>query len=321
MNGELYFLSGTSNFELFKKIEHRLRKSEQLKDYHPANCLISRFSDGEPRIEINDNIRGKQVYILQSTCQPVGENFLELCLMIDACFRSSAESITAVIPYFGLARQDRKKKSREPISASWAAKILKTSGARRLISLDLHCGQIQGFFDGPVDNLYARPIFAERINRENLGDIVIVTPDAGGTDRARGLAVRLNNAPIAVIDKRRPRPNVAEVHHILGEVGDKHAILFDDMVDTAGTIINVAQALRAAGAKAVWALCTHAVLSGSALEDLRRSMIDKLIVTDTIPLNEAARACDKIEVVSVASLIAQAIICSHKGESISALFE
>lgn len=323
MKDELALLSGTSNPGLFKDIAGDIRKRSGWANFKPIKSTIGKFSDGEPKIEIHENIRGKNVYILQSTCDPVGHNLLELLLMIDACQRASAQSVTAVVPYFGLARQDRKKRPREPISASCAAKLIRIAGAERIISVDLHVGQIQGFFDGPYDNLYARPAFLKYI-RENINnDLVIVTPDAGGADRAQGLATRLNDAPLAIIDKRRPKPNVAEIMNVIGidNVNGRSAIIFDDMCDTAGTLCNAAKALIEAGATSVDGACTHPVLSGPALEKIEKTEeLRSLIITNTIPLSDAAQACDKIKVISIADLVAEAITRSFKGESISELF-
>ncbi|MFH1325904.1 MAG: ribose-phosphate pyrophosphokinase [Candidatus Falkowbacteria bacterium] len=322
MIGDLVLLPGNSNPKLFKAIEQYIRGLPGWSRVNSVDCTIGTFSDTEPRIEIKENIRGKDVHILQSTCSPVGHNFIELCLMTDACRRASAQNITVVIPYFGLARQDRKKKSREPISASWACKILKASGADRIISMDLHAGQIQGFFDGPYDNLYARPVFMEYIKSNfDVSKLVVVSPDAGGADRARGLAMRLGDLLIAIIDKRRSKPNVAEVHHVLGKVKGKIAIIFDDIADTAGTLKSAAQALKKKGAIEVYGACTHPVLSGKAIKNINNSCLKGLIVTDTIPLNGKAKECKKIIVLPVAEIVAKAIMCSHNGESVSALFK
>jgi len=284
-----------------------------------GKCSVSRFSDGEIQINIEESIRGGDVFVIQSTSAPVNEHLMELLIMIDALKRASAKTINIVMPYYGYARQDRKARSREPITAKLVANLLETAGASRVIMLDLHAPQIQGFFDIPIDHLMGVPILADYFKNKNLDDIVIVSPDHGGVTRARKMADRLK-APIAIIDKRRPRPNVAEVMNIVGQVEGKTAILIDDIIDTAGTITLAANALIENGAKEVYACCTHPVLSGPAIERIENSKIKELVVTNTIALPEEKRT-NKIVQLSVAPLIGEAIIRIHEKQSISALFD
>jgi ribose-phosphate pyrophosphokinase len=284
-----------------------------------GDAQIKTFSDGEIQIEIGENVRGKDVFVIQSTCAPVNDHLVELLLMLDAFKRSSAKRISAVIPYYGYARQDKKVAPRVPISAKLTADIITKAGADRVITLDLHAGQIQGFFDIPVDNLFSAPVLLEYIKRAFLNDTVIVSPDAGGVERARAFAKRLH-AQIAIIDKRRSAPNKAEAMHVVGDVDGKIAVILDDMVDTAGTMTQAAKALQEHGAVEVHACCAHPVLSGPAVERIQNSPIKSLVVTDTIPLNENAKACEKIRVLSVAELLAEAIHRSHTGRSVSSLF-
>ncbi|MFC0300090.1 ribose-phosphate diphosphokinase [Virgibacillus soli] len=284
-----------------------------------GKCTVSRFSDGEIQINIEESIRGCEVYVVQSTCSPVNEHLMELLIMIDALKRASARSINIVIPYYGYARQDRKARSREPITAKLIANLLETAGASRVITLDLHAPQIQGFFDVPIDHLQGVPILSDYFEKMNLDDIVVVSPDHGGVTRARKMAERLR-APIGIIDKRRPKPNVAEVMNIIGNVEGKTAILIDDIIDTAGTITIAANALVEKGAKEVYACCTHPVLSGPAIERIENSQIKELVVTNTIPLSDEKRI-DKITELSVASLIGEAIIRVHEMKSVSILFD
>ena len=281
---------------------------------------IGRFSDGEVQVEITDNVRGGDVFVMQSTCTPGNDNLMELLLMLDALKRASAKRITAVIPYYGYARQDRKVAPRVPISAKLVADLITTAGASRVLTVDLHAGQIQGFFNVPVDNVYATPVILAYL-RERLGrrDVTVIAPDAGGVERARAFAKRLD-ANLAIIDKRRARPNeVAEVQ-IVGQVDGRHAVIIDDIVDTAGTLCAAAEAVRAAGAPAVIACATHPVLSGSAVERLERSTLDELIVTDTIPLGPDAARLPNLRVLSVAPLLGEAIRRTHDEDSISSLF-
>ncbi len=284
-----------------------------------GKAFVGTFSDGEIRVEIGENVRGQDVFIIQSTCPPVDHNLMELLIMIDALKRASARRITAVIPYYGYARQDRKVKPRVPISAKLVADLITIAGANRVLAMDLHAGQIQGFFNIPVDHLFAAPVLLEYIKNHFQNNLVIVSPDAGGVERARAFAKRLG-AALAIIDKRRDAPNLAEAVNIIGDVKDKIAIILDDMVDTAGTLTEAAQVLVNRGAKAVYACCTHAVLSGPAIERLKNSVISKLVVTNTIPLKEDARKSGKIEVLSVASLLGEAIKRIHEETSISTLF-
>ncbi|SEN82898.1 ribose-phosphate pyrophosphokinase [Mesobacillus persicus] len=285
-----------------------------------GKCSVSRFSDGEIQINIEESIRGCDVYVIQSTSSPVNENIMELLIMIDALKRASAKTINLVVPYYGYARQDRKARAREPITSKLVANLLETAGATRVITLDLHAPQIQGFFDIPTDQLMGVPILADYFkNREFSGDIVIVSPDHGGVTRARKMAERLK-APIAIIDKRRPKPNVAEVMNIVGNIEGKTAILIDDIIDTAGTITLAANALVENGAVEVLACCTHPVLSGPAIERIQNSQIKELVVTNTIALPEEKRI-DKIVELSVAPLIGEAIIRVHEEQSVSTLFD
>ncbi|KIP20489.1 Ribose-phosphate pyrophosphokinase [Anoxybacillus thermarum] len=284
-----------------------------------GKCSVSRFSDGEIQINIEESIRGCDVYVIQSTSAPVNEHLMELLIMIDALKRASAKTINIVIPYYGYARQDRKARSREPITAKLVANLLETAGASRVITLDLHAPQIQGFFDIPIDHLMGVPILADYFKEKQLDDIVIVSPDHGGVTRARKMADRLK-APIAIIDKRRPRPNVAEVMNIIGNVQGKTTILVDDIIDTAGTITLAANALAEHGAKEVYACCTHPVLSGPAIERIQNSKIKELVVTNTIAIPEEKKT-NKIVELSVAPLIGEAIIRVHEEQSISALFD
>ncbi|WP_195695623.1 ribose-phosphate diphosphokinase [Priestia megaterium] len=284
-----------------------------------GKCSVDRFSDGEIQINIEESIRGCDVFIIQSTSAPVNEHLMELLIMIDALKRASAKTINIVMPYYGYARQDRKARAREPITAKLAANIIEKAGATRIITLDLHAPQIQGFFDIPIDHLVGVPILGEYFKSKNLDDVVVVSPDHGGVTRARRLAERLK-APIAIIDKRRPRPNVAEVMNIVGQVEGKTAILIDDMIDTAGTITIGASALIEAGAKEVYACCTHPVLSGPAIERIQNSTIKELAVTNSIALTEDKKI-GKITELSVAPLIGEAIIRVHEEQSVSTLFD
>lgn len=284
-----------------------------------GKCSVTRFSDGEIQINIEESIRGCDVYVIQSTSAPVNEHIMEVLIMIDALRRASAKTINIVMPYYGYARQDRKARAREPITAKLVANLLETAGADRVITLDLHAPQIQGFFDILIDHLMGVPILADYFKTKNLEDIVIVSPDHGGVTRARKMADRLK-APIAIIDKRRPRPNVAEVMNIVGNIEGKTAILIDDIIDTAGTITLAANALVENGASEVYACCTHPVLSGPAIERIQNSKIKELVVTNTILLPEEKKI-DKIKELSVAALIGEAIIRVHEEQSVSTLFD
>jgi len=284
-----------------------------------GDSWVGTFSDGEIQVRIKETVRGADVFVVQPFSYPINDNIMELLIMIDAFSRASAGRITAVIPYYGYARQDRKARSRDPITAKMLADILTAVGADRVLTMDLHAGQIQGFFNIPVDHLKAMPIIADYFKAKQLGDIVVISPDVGGVTRARELADRLA-APLAIIDKRRPEPNVAEVMNIIGNVKGKTAIIIDDMIDTAGTITLGAQALLDRGAKAIYACCTHPVLSGPAIERLKTAPIEEVIVTNTIPLRESQKL-DKIKVLSVAPLFAEAILRIHENKPLSTLFD
>lgn len=280
---------------------------------------VSTFSDGETRVEIDENVRGMDVFIIQSTCPPVNTTLMELLIMIDALKRASASRITAVIPYYGYARQDRKVAPRAPITAKLVADLITTAGADRVLSIDLHAGQIQGFFNIPVDNLFATPILLDYIRQHYDDNCVVVSPDTGGVVRARAFATRLG-VTLAIIDKRREGPNESQVMNIIGNVSDKTAIILDDMIDTAGTVTQSAQTLLESGARMVTVCCTHPVLSGPAIDRLEHSSIKEIVVTDTIPLNESARNCNLIKVLSVSGLLSEAIRRIYYDESVSSLF-
>lgn len=279
---------------------------------------VKSFSDGEVYVDIQESVRGVEVYVVQSTCMPCNNNLMELLIMLDAFKRASASSVTAVIPYYGYARQDRKVAPRTPISAKLVADLITVAGATRVVCVDLHAGQIQGFFNIPVDHLYATPVLLNYIKENFQDDLVVVSPDAGGVERARAFAKRLS-ANLAIIDKRRPRPNVSEVMNIIGEVEGRTAIILDDMIDTAGTITQAAEALKKNGARQIYACCTHAVLSGPAIDRLEKSPIKELVVTNTIPKREEATS-EKVKRLSVGPLLGEAIKRIHFGESVSSLF-
>lgn len=285
-----------------------------------GDARVSNFSDGESYIQIKENVRGADVFVIQPTCNPVNHHVMELLLIIDALRRSSADRITAVLPYFGYARQDRKDRPRVPISARLMASLLERAGADRILALDLHAAQIQGFFDIPVDHLFATPVLMEYYRNQNLDEVTVVSPDAGGVERARAFAKRLN-APLAIIDKRREDANVAEIMNIIGDVRGRKCIMLDDLIDTAGTLVKGADALFAAGAQSVSACATHAVLSGPAIERIEASRLSELVITNSIPLRPEAAACSRIKVMSVAPLLARAIQSIHGETSISVLFE
>ncbi|MFP4031409.1 MAG: ribose-phosphate diphosphokinase [Desulfococcaceae bacterium] len=305
--------SGNANPELTRQICAYL-------DLPMGGAIVKTFSDGEIEIEIDQNIRMRDVFIVQSTCSPVNDNLVELLLMIDACTRSSASRVTAVIPYYGYARQDKKVAPRVPISARLVADMLTTAGADRVITMDLHAGQIQGFFSMPVDNLFASPVLLKYLRETFSGqDLAVVSPDAGGVERARAFAKRLN-AGLAIVDKRRDAPNKAQAMAVIGNVTDKTAIILDDMIDTAGTLTEAAAAVIGQGAKEVHACCTHPVLSGPAVERITQSPLSSVFVTDTIPLRPEAQACEKIKVHTISNLLGEAIIRSHRGDSVTSLF-
>jgi len=305
--------TGNAHKELAKEVAEYL-------EIPVADAVVTTFSDGEIMVHINENVRGTDVFILQPTCTPVNKNIMELLLIVDALKRASSGRITAVIPYYGYARQDRKVQPRVPISAKLIADIITAAGTNRLLTVDLHAGQIQGFFNIPVDNLYAAPVLAEYIRKNyDLKNLVIVSPDAGGVERARAFAKRLQ-CSIAIVDKRREAVNVSQVMNVIGEVEGKDAIILDDMVDTGGTTIQAAGALKDKGVKHVFAACTHAVLSGPAVEGLNNSVIEELIVTNTIPLDSKKEQCKKLTVLSIAPLLGEAIKRIHEESSISSIF-
>ncbi|MBE0506626.1 MAG: ribose-phosphate pyrophosphokinase [Marinospirillum sp.] len=310
----LMVFSGNANPELGRKVVECL-------DIRMGDATIGQFSDGEIAIEINENVRGKDVFVIQSTCAPTNDNLMELILMVDALRRASAHRITAVIPYFGYARQDRRVRSaRVPISAKVIADMMCAAGVNRVMTMDLHADQIQGFFDVPVDNIYGSPILMDDIERQNYENMVVVSPDVGGVVRARAIAKELNDTDLAIIDKRRPQANQAQVMHIIGDVEDRTCVLVDDMVDTAGTLCKAAEALKNRGAKRVVAYSTHAVLSGAAINNISKSILDELIVTDTIPLSEDALKCGRIRQLTISGLLAEAVRRVSNEESISAMF-
>ncbi|MFH1874348.1 MAG: ribose-phosphate pyrophosphokinase [Pseudomonadota bacterium] len=311
-NDELKLFCGNANKILAEQIAKAL-------DIKLSQSKVSSFSDGETWVEITDNVRGDDIFIIQSTCAPANEHIMELLIMIDAMKRASAGRITAVIPYYGYARQDRKVLPRTPISSKLIADLLTSAGASRVLTMDLHAGQIQGFFNIPVDHLYAKPVLIEYAKKEFNNHLVVVSPDAGGAERAREFA-KLLQSPMAMIDKRRSKPNESEVMHVIGDVKDRKAIIIDDMIDTGGTMMKAADALKQSGAKAVCACCTHPVLSGKAIENLENSCLEELIVTDTIPLSAKAASCKKIKVLSVSKLLAEAIRRIHAADSVSSLF-
>jgi ribose-phosphate pyrophosphokinase len=310
---ELKIFAGNSNPPLAEEISAYLKVPL-------GKAMVETFSDGESKVEIKENVRGADVFVLQSTSAPGNDNLMELLLMLDAFKRASAKRITAVIPYYGYARQDRKVIPRVPISAKLIADLITTAGASRMLTMDLHSGQIQGFFDIPVDNLYATPVLLQYLKKRlNHNEVTIVSPDAGGVERARAIATRLN-ASLAIIDKRRVGPNVVAEMNIIGEVKDQIAVLLDDMIDTAGTLTMAADALKKEGAKRILGCCTHPVLSGPAIQRIDESALEELIVTNTIPLGPEAKQSDKIKVLSVAHLIGEAVRRTHEEESISSLF-
>jgi len=284
-----------------------------------GRATVSTFSDGETSVEIDENVRGMDAFIVQSTSTPVNNSLMELLIMIDALKRASADRIIAVMPYYGYARQDRKAAPRAPITAKLVADLLTTAGASRVIAVDLHAGQIQGFFNIPVDNLYGTPILLEYVKHNYPRDLIIVSPDTGGVVRARAFAKRLG-ATLAIVDKRRDTPNESQVMNVIGDVKDKNAIILDDMIDTAGTVVQAAEAIKNEGATEVSVCCTHPVLSGPAIERMESSILKEVIVTDTIPLHEKARACKKIKVLSIAGVLSESIKRIYYNESISSLF-
>lgn len=308
---DIKIFAANSNKELAQKIADQL-------GLPLSKCEVGTFSDGEIAVSVGETVRGSDVFIIQSTCTPVNNNLMELLIMIDAMKRASAGRITAVIPYFGYARQDRKSKSRDPISAKLVADLITTAGADRVLTMDLHAAQIQGFFNIPLDHLVGMPILAKHFEQENLDNLVVVSPDLGSVNRARTFASRLD-APIAIIDKRRPKPNVSEIMHIIGDIKDKNVLIIDDIIDTAGTLCNAANALKERGARSVRACATHGILSGPAVERIRDSAIEELVLLDTVPLT-AEKTLDKIQVETVAPIFAQAIQRIYSDQSVSILF-
>ena len=310
----LMIFAGNANLKLANAIAREL-------GVPMGKAVVGRFSDGEVAIEIMENIRGRDIYLIQPTCAPTADNFVELLVMVDALKRASASRVTAVIPYFGYSRQDRRPRSlRVPITAKVAAKMISAVGTDRVITIDLHADQIQGFFDIPVDNVYASPLtLADIWRNQGSEDMVVVSPDVGGVVRARAIAKRLDSE-LAIIDKRRPRANVSKVMNIIGDIQGKNCVMVDDMVDTAGTLCIAASALKERGARRVVAYCVHPVLSGPAIENITNSELDELVVTDTIPLSLAAQECDKIRQLSVAQMLAETIRRMAHGESVSSLY-
>lgn len=308
---ELMLFAGNSNLELARRIAESI-------EIPLGKINLGRFKDGEVSCHIGENVRGRDVFVIQSTCQPVNDNLMELLVMMDAFKRASVRRVTAVIPYYGYARQDRKDKPRVPISAKLVANLIEKAGADRILTMDLHANQLQGYFDRPVDHLYAAPVMLERLKKLD-GKLMVVSPDAGGVERARAVAKRLDNAPLAIVDKRRERANVSKVMHIIGDVRGMDCIIVDDIVDTAGTLTQCAAAILEAGANKVYAAITHPVLSDPAKERIEASVLEKIFVTDSIPVSESEPR-DKIEVVSVAGLIGEAIKRTFLETSISSLF-
>ena len=316
LNGSdtLALFAGNSNRDLAQDVAKHLGQSL-------GRAQVARFSDGEVNVELMENVRGRDVFILQSTCPPANDNLMELLVMVDACRRSSAARITAVVPYLGYSRQDRRVRgTRMSIAAKLVANMLSSAGVTRLLTIDLHAEQISGFYDIPVDNVYASPVLLGEVWRRSYKNKIVVSPDVGGVARARALAKRLDDADLAIIDKRRPRPNESKVMNIIGEVEGRTCVLVDDMVDTAGTLCQAAQALKDEGALKVVAYITHPVLSGNAVEKISKSALDELVVTDTIPLSEAAKGCSRIRQLSVAGLLAETIRRIRDEESVSSLY-
>lgn len=313
-NSELMIFTGNANPELARRIAAHLQQPL-------GKASVQTFSDGEISVEIEETVRGRQVFVIQPTCKPTNDHIMELLVMVDALRRASAERITAVVPYFGYSRQDRRpRSSRVPITAKVVANMIESVGVDRILTVDLHADQIQGFFNIPVDNVYASPILLGDVWRQRHENLIVVSPDVGGVVRARALAKRLGDADLAIIDKRRPKANVAQVMNIIGDVEGKNCVLVDDLVDTAGTLCNAAAALKEHGAASVTSYCTHPVLSGPAIDNIRGSQLDELVVTDTIPLSAEAEACDKIRQLSVATMLAETIRRMNQDESVSSMY-
>lgn len=311
---QIKLISGNSNLHLSQAVAAKL-------DMQLSKALVGRFSDSEIMVEIQENIRGRDVYLLQSTCRPTNDHLMELLIMADAARRASASSITAIIPYFGYARQDRRIRSaRVPITAKVVADMISKVGIDRVITVDLHAEQIQGFFFIPVDNIYSSKLTIDDMCKKSLHNPIIVSPDIGGVARARAIAKRFNESDLAIIDKRRPAPNQAQVMNVIGAVAGRDCVIIDDIVDTAGTLVKAADALKEHGATTVTAYCTHPVLSGSAVANLRQSALDELVVTDSIPLTEEAQQCPKIRQISLAALIAETIQRINQNASVSSMF-
>ena len=312
---DMKLFAGNATPELAQKVAKRLY-------IEVGDAVVGRFSDGEISVQINEDVRGSDVFIVQSTCAPTNDNLMELIVMVDALRRASAGRITAVIPYFGYARQDRRVRSaRVPITAKVVADFLSSVGVDRVLTVDLHAEQIQGFFDVPVDNVFGSPVLLDDMKERQFDDVVVVSPDIGGVVRARAIAKLLNDTDLAIIDKRRPQANVSQVMHIIGDVEGRDCIIVDDMIDTGGTLCKAAEALKEHGAKRVFAYATHPVLSGKAVENIRNSVIDEVIVTDSIPLSAELKAIDKIKVLTLADMLAETIRRISNEESISAMFE
>lgn len=313
-NSELMIFTGNANPDLARRIAAQLQQPL-------GKATVQTFSDGEISVEIEETVRGREIFVIQPTCKPTNDHIMELLVMVDALRRASAERITAVVPYFGYSRQDRRpRSSRVPITAKVVANMIESVGVDRILTVDLHADQIQGFFNIPVDNVYASPILLGDVWRQRHEKLIVVSPDVGGVVRARALAKRLGDADLAIIDKRRPKANVAKVMNIIGDVEGKNCVLVDDLVDTAGTLCNAAAALKEHGAVSVTSYCTHPVLSGPAIDNIRGSQLDELVVTDTIPLSAEAEACDKIRQLSIATMLAETIRRMNQDESVSSMY-
>ena len=313
-DGRMMVFTGNANPQLARAVCGYL-------DLPLGKAIVEQFSDGEIQVEIMENVRGRDVFIVQPTCKPTNDNLMELLVLIDALRRSSAARITAVVPYFGYSRQDRRPRSaRVPLTAKVVAKMIEVAGSNRVLTVDLHADQIQGFFDKPLDNIYASPILLGDVWRQEYNNLMVVSPDVGGVVRARALAKRLDDADLAIIDKRRPKPNEAKIMNIIGDVKGRECVLVDDMVDTAGTLCQAADALKESGAAKVVAYCTHAVLSGKAVENITNSQMDEIVVTDSIPLSAEAQKCKKIRQLSIAELLAETMRRVSNEESVSSLF-
>ena len=312
MANELKICAGNANLKLVEEISKYLKIT-------PVEAEVAKFNDGEINVKIKENVRGKDVFVIQPTCSPVNDNLMELLIIIDALKRASARRITTVLPYYGYARQDRKVEPRVPITAKLVANLITTAGSSRILVMDLHAGQLQGFFDIPVDHLFAAPVLVDYFNKKKLKDLVTISPDAGGVERARAFAKRLQNeSALGFIDKRRTAPGKAEMNYVVGDVKGKNVVILDDIIDTAGTLVKAAEVLKKNGALDIYAACSHPVLSGPAVERIRDSVLKEVVVTNTIPILD--NSCEKIKVLSVAQLLGEAINCIHNEESLSSLF-